>query len=71
MAKSSKKTATPSDAPVILQIGDKVTMPRAKSVLEISQVHNGSDEGPSHMMSGSGPRQVPISVFPKAATRLM
>jgi hypothetical protein len=47
MAKPSKK-APLSDTP-LPQVGDKVTIPRAKSVLEISQVHGGGDEVNLHL----------------------
>jgi hypothetical protein len=43
MAKPRKK-ATPSDTPLVPQVGDKVTIPHTTSVLEISKVHYGGDE---------------------------
>lgn len=43
MAKSRKKPAA-SEVPIELHIGDKVNIPRATSVLEISLVHHGGDE---------------------------
>jgi hypothetical protein len=43
MAKPRKKAAAP-ELPIVPQVGDKVTISRASSVLEISQVHHGGDE---------------------------
>jgi hypothetical protein len=43
MAKLRKKLAAP-EAPIEPHIGDKVTIPRSKSVLEINHVHYGGNE---------------------------
>jgi hypothetical protein len=43
MAKPRKK-ADAAEAPIEPHIGDKVTVPRSKSVLEINHVHHGGDE---------------------------
>ena len=37
MAKSRKKAAAP-EAPIVPRVGDKVTIPKASSVLEVDQV---------------------------------
>jgi hypothetical protein len=43
MAKTRKQAAAP-DPPLMPQVGDKVTIPRAKSVLEITSVSKEGDE---------------------------
>jgi hypothetical protein len=43
MAKPRKKAAAP-EASILPRVGDKVTSPRSKSVLEITHVHYGGDE---------------------------
>jgi hypothetical protein len=48
MAKPRKQAAAP-DPLRMPQVGDKVTIPRAKSVLEISHVHHGGDEVNLHL----------------------
>ncbi len=42
-AKPRKRTTT-SETPPMPRVGDKVTIPRSKSVLEINHVHYGGDE---------------------------
>jgi hypothetical protein len=44
MAKSRKKAAAPEPPPPMPLIGDKVTMPRSKSVLEVNHVSRDGDE---------------------------
>lgn len=44
MAKSRMKTAEPAPEPIIPRIGDKVTIPRASSVLEVEHVSNDGTE---------------------------
>jgi hypothetical protein len=44
MAKSSKKAAASAPEPIVPRVGDKVTIPRINSVLEINHVHFGGDE---------------------------
>jgi hypothetical protein len=43
MPKSRKKAAAP-DAPIMPQVGDRVTKPRSESVLEITHVSHDGDE---------------------------
>jgi hypothetical protein len=47
MAKPRKKAA--AELPIVPQVGDKVTIPRASSVLEITHVHHGGDEVNLHL----------------------
>jgi hypothetical protein len=44
MAKSRKKAAAPEPPPPVPLIGDKVTMPRSKSVLVVNHVSRDGDE---------------------------
>jgi hypothetical protein len=48
MAKPRKKAVAP-ELPIVPQVGDKVTIPRASSVLEITHVHHGGDEVNLHL----------------------
>jgi hypothetical protein len=48
MAKSSNKATVPGP-PIVPRVGDKVTIPRAKSVLEITRVSDGGQEVDLHL----------------------
>lgn len=48
MPKPRKRTAAP-ETPAAPQVGDRVTIPRATSVLEIRHVHPGGDEVDLHL----------------------